>query len=348
VRGIAAQYAPGCGPQAVKAQRTPGNNSFGSDATDGQHGSHSKTTRCPSTVAGSSSLSVILPLSNDANSCRQAAKNHFLSSRCSRFAQRYFDVAARYSSRDRRPDLTCVLSCGCAWFDWIIRDGTTAACHWMGSECQIGLRRGCVAIARLVQRRTRIPVGSFASSFHRKRGRNDLPLHVDRCWLGAQAAKSCGLRSSKGSRDKGWTASEASQQSQERKQGLFHTLCTSGADASRAERGYPIGVRRCFSVEHCLRMRLRALTACRVTWRNSISAKDLRASDAITAGGSSFCRRSDARLRSVCRGQSRPTKSSGPSLDSARQTDPREHRIGGDARGEVRDERPWADAGLKR
>ena len=97
-------------------------------------------------------------------------------------------------------------------------------------------------------------------------------------------------------------------------------------------------------MKHCLHMRLRALTACRVTWRNSISAKDLRASDAITAEGCRFCRRSDARLRSVCWVGSRPTKSSGPSLDGARQTDPREHRIDGDARGEVRDERPWADA----
>src|SRR6266700_5928104 len=104
---------------------------------------------------------------------------------------------------------------------------------------------------------------------------------------------------------------------QGKKARFFHTLCTCGADASWAERGYLIGVRRPFSVEHRLRMRLRALTACRVTWRNSISAKDLRAWDAITVEGSSSCRRSDAKLRSVSRGPSRPTKSPGPSLDGA-------------------------------
>jgi hypothetical protein len=131
---------------------------------------------------------------------------------------------------------------------------------------------------------------------------------------------------------------------QVKKARFSHTLCTCGADASRTEFGYPIGVRRPFSVEHCLHVRLRALTANRETWRKSISSKDLRASDAITAGGSSFCRRSDARLHSVCPGRSRPTKSSGPSLDGARQRDPREHRIDGDARGEVRDERLAADA----
>ncbi len=132
---------------------------------------------------------------------------------------------------------------------------------------------------------------------------------------------------------------------QGKKARFFHTLCTCGADASWAERGYLIGVRRPFAVEHCLRIRLRALTACRVTWRNSMSAKDLRAWDAITAEGSSSRRRSDARLRSGCRGRSRPTMSPGPSLDRPRQTDPCEHRIDGDARREVRDERLGAEAG---
>ena len=44
----------------------------------------------------------------------------------------------------------------------------------------------------------------------------------------------------------------------------------------------------------------------------------------------------------------RPTKSPGPSLDGARQWNPRDHRIDGDARGEVRDERPCADAASSR
>jgi hypothetical protein len=52
----------------------------------------------------------------------------------------------------------------------------------------------------------------------------------------------------------------------------------------------------------------------------------------------------DAGLRFVCRGRSRPTKSPGLRPDGARQTDPREHQIDSDARGEVRDERSWADA----
>jgi hypothetical protein len=42
---------------------------------------------------------------------------------------------------------------------------------------------------------------------------------------------------------------------QGKKARFSHTLCTCGADASRAECGYPIGVRRFFSVEHCLHMR---------------------------------------------------------------------------------------------
>src|SRR5712672_4035095 len=49
---------------------------------------------------------------------------------------------------------------------------------------------------------------------------------------------------------------------------------------------------------------LKALTACRLTWRNSISDKDLRAWDAITAEGSSFRCRSNDRFRFVSRGRS--------------------------------------------
>jgi hypothetical protein len=41
---------------------------------------------------------------------------------------------------------------------------------------------------------------------------------------------------------------------QGKKARFSHTLCTCGADASRAEHGYPIGVRRSFAVEHCLHM----------------------------------------------------------------------------------------------
>jgi hypothetical protein len=170
-------------------------------------------------------------------------------------------------------------------------------------------------------------------------------LHVDLCSFGGQTARACGLRGSKRCRDKGcYSRRKRANSPREGKQGFFHTLCTCGADALRAERGYPIGVRRPFAVEHCLHMRLRALTASRVIWRNSMSAKDLGAWGVITAEGSSSCRRSDARLRSVCRGRSRPTKSPGPSLDGARQWNPRDHRIDGDARDEGGEERPGADA----
>src|SRR5258705_5692288 len=101
------------------------------------------------------------------------------------------------------------------------------------------------------------------------------------------------------------------------KQGLFHTLCTCGADNSKIARGYPIGLRRFFSGEHCLRLTLRSLTACRVIWRNSISDKDLRAWGANTAERIRFCRRSEPGFRSVSQERSRPTKLPGPSLDSA-------------------------------
>src|SRR5229473_8226611 len=101
-------------------------------------------------------------------------KNHFLSGRCSRFAQRYFDAAARYSSRDRRPDLTCVLSCGRAWFDRIIRDGTTAT--WVANA-----KLACDAAAQLLLAPcscgARIPAVRLLPALSKKRERNDLPLH---------------------------------------------------------------------------------------------------------------------------------------------------------------------------
>ena len=47
----------------------------------------------------------------------------------------------------------------------------------------------------------------------------------------------------------------------EEKEGIFHTLCTSCADASRAARGYLIGVKQTLSLKRCLHKRAGVNTA---------------------------------------------------------------------------------------
>lgn len=149
------------------------------------------------------------------------------------------------------------------------------------------------------------------------------------------------FETAEGPTTQGTTLSKRPTEGPRRKARFSHTLCTCGADASRAERGYLIGVRRSFSVEHCLHMRLRALTACRLTWRNSIPDKGLRARNAITAERSRFFRRSDARLRSVSRGRSRPTKSASLILDGAPANGSFQKSIGRNAGGNER--APWVE-----
>src|SRR6266436_1320850 len=103
-------------------------------------------------------------------------------------------------------------------------------------ECQIGLQRGCVTVARLVQPHPRISAGSFPSVFHRKRERNDLPLHVDR------TAQSCCLRSREESRDKGWTASEAKPAVEGKKARSFlHTYAPVVLTPRRSSAVIPLG-----------------------------------------------------------------------------------------------------------
>ena len=69
-------------------------------------------------------------------------------------------------------------------------------------------------------------------------------MHVDLCSFGGQTARACGLRGSKRCRDKGcYSQRKRANSPREGKQGFFHTLCTCGADASKIERGYPIGVK---------------------------------------------------------------------------------------------------------
>jgi hypothetical protein len=74
---------------------------------------------------------------------------------------------------------------------------------------------------------------------------------------------------------------------------VSHTLCTCGADAPRAERGYPIGMKRFFSGETLFTRDVKSMTARCAIWQNAISDKDLRARSAITAKDSVFCSRTD-------------------------------------------------------
>src|SRR5216684_2200435 len=106
-------------------------------------------------------------------------------------------------------------------------------------------------------------------------------------------------------------AAKSQPEAQGKKARFFHTLCTCGADALRLERFYPIGVRRPFSSEHRLQLRLRALTAGCAIDDNVNYAKALQALGAYTFERGSFPRRSDAKLSFCLPGRSRPTKSPG-------------------------------------
>ena len=80
-------------------------------------------------------------------------------------------------------DPVCVLPSGRAWFEHMIRDRRDCGLSLDGSRMPNGLQRGCAINARPMQLRCANSGGSFASGFHKKRERNDLPSHVDRCSL---------------------------------------------------------------------------------------------------------------------------------------------------------------------
>lgn len=176
-----------------------------------------------------------------------------------------WDFAAQFPAHTKRCQRTGPQAIGrsrLVWADILAGDGGDSSLD--AQRCQIGLQRGCVTIASLMQMRCANFRWFFCNGFAQVSQTKRRTFASRSVFVRRSYSKSCDLRRAKGCPDERMLlAAKASQVLKGRKQGLFHTLCTCGADASRAERFYPIGVRRSFSAEHCLRMRLRALTACR-------------------------------------------------------------------------------------
>ena len=95
-------------------------------------------------------LSVVLLLSNDANTAARRSKNYPNSAGAADLLK---DILTLPLAQSVRQVQLYVLSGGRAWWGRIFSPETAVTRRWMRSECQTGLQRGCVTIARLMQMR---------------------------------------------------------------------------------------------------------------------------------------------------------------------------------------------------